>query len=462
MADLVQGGDINKPEQYRVLSLDLYLHNQTSGKVNLLQAYREVGIFENLFEFSLSGYVYVVDTLGMIENLNLTGFTYIKIRLAKFGEDDPDIISKTFRVYKIAERTTETHNREGYTLYFCSEEHVLSEQIKIVKSYPKKLISEVITNILTTDGLNVDSNKIGTIEPTTGLYSFIVPNIKPFEAINWLSSYARSTKYPGADMVFYESTSSGFNFRSIQSIYTDAVYSSYGYSFQNLNQLSFQAGYKSILAYKYINFSDVMQGISDGMYANKLISIDPLLRSSNTSIFNYNDSTASTPSYFSTAKNLNGNPVALEIKNRLGKTVSQSSDAVVKVLVGNSMETTFPAIQNNLNALNSVVPTIAAEIYIPNRTAQIPLANSIRVQFTIPGDIGFSVGKIVYLNLPSFRINLDKSPSTDVYYSGKYLVSAVKHQFNSKGEYHCIAEGITDSVSKSYIMPSTDPKIIGS
>jgi hypothetical protein len=459
MANLVQGGDINKPEQYRVLALELYLHNQTDKKVNLLQAYREVGIFENLFESTMSGYVLVVDTLGMIENLNLTGFNYVRIELAKFGEDDPNIITKIFRVYKIGERVSETNNREGYVLYFCSEENVLSEQTKIAKSYPKKMISDVIKSILTDE---LKTTKIGTIEDTTGQYSFIVPNIKPFEAINWLSIYARSTKYTGADMVFYESSSTGFNFRSIQSIYSDNVYSSYGYSTQNLNQLGFQAGFKSILAYKYIQISDVMQGISDGMYANKLISVDPLLRTSNTTVFNYNDSSASTPSYFSSAKNLNGNPVAIEMKNRLGKTVSQSSDAVVKVLTGNSKETTYQPIQSNQAGLDSIVPSIAVETYIPNRTAQIPLAHSIRVQFTIPGDIGFSVGKIAYLSLPSARINEDKTASVDVYHTGKYLISAVKHQFNSRGEYHCIAEGITDSVSKAYTTPSTDTTVLGS
>jgi len=439
--------------QYRIISLDLYLNNQNYKPVSLIPYYMEVGIFENMFESSISGYVYVLDTLGTIENLNLSGFNYLKIIFTKYGENDTDKIIKTFRVYKIGERTSATNHREGYSLYFCSEEHMISEQIKIVKSYPNTPISDVIKSILTTDGLKVDSSKLGTIEQTTGQYSFIVPNIKPFEAINWLSNYARPMKYPGADMVFYESLKSGFNFRSIQSIYNDNIYNSYGYSPQNLTPLTFENKLNSILAYKYIQISDVMQGISDGMYANKLISIDPLLRSSNTSVFNYNK-------YFSSSDNLNGNPVAIEMNNRLGKSVSQSSDAVVKVLVGNSMERSFPAIQSDLPSLNSTAPNISVETFVPYRTAQIPLAHSVRVQFTIPGDVGFSVGSIIYLNLPSFRYSDDKTPSTDQYFTGKYMVSAVKHQFSSKGEYYCIAEGITDSVSKSYIAPSTNPNII--
>ena len=446
---LLIGSEIYKQEQYRIQSLRLYTHNLFD--VNLLFSYTEIGLFENLFESTMSGYVIVTDIYGMIENLNITGFCYLEINLCKFGENDPNPISKTFRIYKIGERVAETNNKETYTLHFCSEENILSEQIKIAKSYPNKLISDIVTDILGTGGLNVNSSKIGTIEPTTGLYSLVVPNIKPFEAINWLSTYARPTQYPGADMVFYESSDKGFNFRSIQSIYKDTVYAVYGYSPQNIQALGFSGGFYSILAYKYVQISDVMQGISDGMYANKLISVDPLLRYSNTTIFSYNDNSGSTPSYYSSAGNLNGNPVSVEIKNRTGKSVSQTSDAVVKVMTGNSRQTTFPAIQNNIDNLKTVVPNIAVETYIPNRTAQIPLANAIRVQFTIPGDIRLCVGKIVRLNLPSFRYNNDGTPNIDVYYSGNYMVSAVKHQFTKTGTYHCIVEGIADSVSKEYV-----------
>jgi hypothetical protein len=447
---------IYKPQQYRILSMTLYMNNQSLAPVDLLPIYHEVGIYENLFEgAAVSGYVFVTDVLGLIENLNLSGFNYVNIKLSKFGEDDQNAISRTFRVYKIGERQTINNNKEVYSLHFCSEEQILSEQIKIVKSYPNTQISTIIKAILNADGLKVDSSKLGTIEDTKGQYSFIVPNLRPFEAINWLATYARPLSNPGADMLFYETAMSGFNFRSLQSIYNDPVYTSFGYSPQNLSQLSFDDQYRSILAYSYLQISDIIQGINDGMFANKLVSIDPLLRSSNTTTFNYSN-------YFSTSQHLNQYPVSVEMNNRLGKTTSQNADASFKLLVGNSLERTYSGIKaKGAAAIASTAPDIGVETYIPNRTAQIPLANAIRVQVTVPGDPALNVGKVVKLNLPSFRYKDDGTPNVDVYFSGKYIISAVKHQFNSRGLYHCIAEAISDSVSKPYINPITDNSIVG-
>jgi hypothetical protein len=64
------------------------------------------------------------------------------------------------------------------------------------------------------------------MQQTEGLYDFVIPYKKPFEAINWLSNYATAVGKEGADFLFYEN-SEGFNFFSLQNLFTQAPYTTY-------------------------------------------------------------------------------------------------------------------------------------------------------------------------------------------------------------------------------------------
>ena len=57
-------------------------------------------------------------------------------------------------------------NTSVYSLYFCSEELILSEQNKIRKTYSGTKISDIIKNTLDNNPLKVPSNKINKIEDT--------------------------------------------------------------------------------------------------------------------------------------------------------------------------------------------------------------------------------------------------------------------------------------------------------
>jgi hypothetical protein len=104
--------------------------------------------------------------------------------------------------------------------------------------------------------------------------------MKPFEAISWLSTYARPNLSGaiGADMLFFE-TKLGFNFRSIQSMIKDDIYATYKYQAKNLDKKiqSIQEETITVLEYELNKPYDILNEITSGTLANQLISIDPLL-----------------------------------------------------------------------------------------------------------------------------------------------------------------------------------------
>jgi len=157
-------------------------------KFELKRLMIDMSYYEDLYSFTASGYVTVTDSQGFIELFQLTGNEFIEVNFGKVknGSNNND---QLFRVYKVGgKKPAGNLNTETYTLYFCSEELLLSEQIKISKSYTGQKISTIVENILV-DKLKVPSSKINNIESTTGLYDFVIPRLKPFEAISWLSTY---------------------------------------------------------------------------------------------------------------------------------------------------------------------------------------------------------------------------------------------------------------------------------
>jgi hypothetical protein len=362
----------------------------------------------------LSGYVMIVEASGFIETLAVNGTEFLRLTFSKFG-DRSNQIDKLFRVYKLGKRKLEgTMYKESYVLYFCSEELLLSEQYKISKRYKDQLVSDNVSDILN-NYLKIPNNKKGTIETTYGKYNFIIPTLKPFDAINWMTNYARpNPQNPGADMLFYEDKN-GFQYRSLQSLMKQTSYYTYTYKPKNIDSRDLNSDVHNVLTYEFLDTFDTLNGITSGTFANQLISINPLTRSKKVTNFSYDV-------YQKSAKNLNPYSIIDDSTNRNGDTLSQTSQAMLKLIFSN--------FDSGTNSYVAGVPGAAgndiyAETFIPNRTAQLGLANYTRLRISVPGDCNLTVGRVLTFNLTSR--NTKNNGALDKYYSGNYFITGVRH-----------------------------------
>jgi hypothetical protein len=433
---------ISEPGQFVLSTAKLYLSNLQPFE--LKPSMIELCIKEDLFSFASSGYILITDSSGFIEKYNISGFNYIELIFSKTGNSDPNSIkhSRVYRVFSIGKRFQTSRTNEQYAIEFCSEELLLSEQIKIAKGYKERYISNMILDIMY-EYLETNEKKINIVEETKGKYSFVVPNLRMFEAISWLSTYAQpaNSDHIGADMIFFENRE-GYNFRSLQSMMSDRVYNSYHYSPQNLSQTSLNYDSNAMLSYKFTKMFDTLEAIKSGAFANKIIAIDPLIRHVDVKTFDYEK-------YFEQSKHLNSDKVTTGYVNRFGKKVNEMYDSVVKVATTNADQRTFDSIKNY--SPRSVAPSIGLEVYIPNRTAQLSLINYTKIEFVVPGDPGLAVGNVINLGIPSYSTpQTTTKANLDEYHSGRYLVSAISHiMVGPNGSYYCNVEAIKDSVSKT-------------
>jgi hypothetical protein len=450
--NIVEHNGIYLPQDYSLNSLNLL--TASGQKIELEKLMIEMSYYEDIYSFVVSGHITIMDAQGFHELLPLTGNEFIEINFSKTS-NQINGINRNFRVYKMGPKiTTSNMNTDIYTLYFCSEEMILSEQNKLSKSYKGKKISDIIKNILTDNGptgvFQLSNKRIQKIEETMGMYDFVVPKFKPFETISWLSNYARPQKSGpsgGADMLFFE-TKDGFNFRSLQSMFSDSIYAEYKYEAENLNKntQTIKDKITNVLQYEVSKPYDILNEIGSGTFANRIVTIDPLARTVTTKDFNYTDYKAKNGS-------LDKNEVSPELTNRLGKTQSKSPEGVLKLAFGNSAQQDVAYVKQQ----GGVAKDINIETYVPNRTAQISLANYTTIKAVIPGDPGITAGKTIKFTLLTLKPDLNKKDE-DKHYSGKYLVSAVRHILSSDGSYQTVLELSKDSsVTKYPSINSSNP-----
>ena len=118
-------------------------------------------------------------------------------------------------------------------------------------------------------------------------------------------------------------------------------------------------------------------------------------------------------------------------KNRLKKTVYDTppedlNHGTLRMVASNSEQKKQPFLSGAPNSLSN---DIFIEKYMPNRVAQIALANHTRVRITVPGNVDVCVGLTADFNVFGVAATTTQKSERDPdpYLSGKYLVTAVRH-----------------------------------
>lgn len=401
----------------------------------------ELSYFEDIFGDSISGELFLSDAQGLLEKLEFHGNEYIRFA---FGKDNsPDIrIDKTFRIYKVSRRQVNASvNGEAYVMHFCSDELFVSEQYKVSKSYKGKKISEIVDNILRKYiKASTEKYKQTNIQDTLGVYDLIVPNFKPFEAINWLAMYAKSAT-DGADMVFYENKE-GFHFKSLHTLFEQDPYWSYQYRIKNTSLTSNEKDKAhqvfNVQGYEILDSFDTLKGITSGMFANRTMTVDPLLRRWNTTDFDYNK-------FHSRYDTRQQYPFVNNAENRFGDALYETPLACFKLAYTNKNQEIATYVKDHTG---SVVKDMFVENFLSKRKAQLCINNYNRVKLYIAGDPNITVGMTVDFDLLTIDpADKQHKKKKDELYSGTYLVTAVRHIIQTAA-YNTVIEIVKESLPK--------------
>ena len=405
----------------------------------------ELSYFEDIYGFCRSGYVMLRDGVGFLDAFSITGGEKIEILI---GGPVPMPLDRTmeFTIYKIGERKpTGNMNSEFYKLYFCNKDLLTNEQTKVSKSYKGKKISDIVRDILKTYLKTKTDFKITN---TTGVYDFVVPMMKPYQAISWLSNFAIPEVHgasgplqAGADMFFFESAE-GYKFVSLSQLTNSYVPPNRKYKYQqnNLNEQNAEYYYEhqSVLAIDFVQSSNILKDISSGAFANKVIAVDPLTKTTTTQVFDYEK-------FLVNNAPQNGNGINPNIKTPDGLKPNQTPETNLKVVLTNSQQ----KYANYVKATNkeAVSQDLFTQQTLSQRTAQTALFNHTVVKIVVPGDPTLSVGQTLEFQYPKLTMQKN-SRELDPTYSGVYLITSVRHILQSTGVYQTVLEIAKNSSKK--------------
>ena len=78
--------------------------------------------------------------------------------------------------------------------------------------------------------------------------------------------------------------------------------------------------------------------------------------------------------------------------------------------------------------------------------------NALNIEITVPGSTEVNIGDIVHFSLPKYAPATDNDKKDqDVYLTGRYLISAARHQVSITSKKHTLVLAlIKDSFNKAY------------
>jgi len=384
-----------------------------------------VTIYEDIFSPFMTGSLTLRESYDLVNLFPFVGEEMIEIEIITPTLDETQNIKGVFYIYKMTDRVLLGDRQVGYVLHFISNEAVIDLNKKISKVYSGK--PEDIVKSLVTDTFNgLQSTKEVFVEPTNKDIKFISNFWSPAKCINYATSFAVNSN-DAANYVFFENRY-GFYFVSLDTLYTNGLYQSFtkdGYTRDSLpgggdakNPIE---DYRRIEELVIPNGFDYMDKVRSGLYSSKLVSYD--LNKKIYNVKNYD-----IKQKYDRWNHLNPYPV-------LGNNV---------IFRANSLLINYPRDNANFSGYGDATNFK----YAQERISLMKLAESGKIEITVPGRSDYTAGQKVAVTLNKIEpVNKedDDQDLVDKMFSGYYIISAINH-YVTRDRHECHMELIKDSL----------------
>jgi hypothetical protein len=211
--------------KYELKSVKLY-DPQTGKYGSSLDAMvTEISIIESIDFPGIRATISITDSVSGYTKF--VGNEYLQLQFSL-----PDLQqskSYLFKVYRVGP-IIRLEKRAKYNIECISQEAYINESKNVFGSFKEKKVSDIVKQLLTDDkyGMQVAKEKYNEsyIEETKDKFKCVIPNMRVFDAINWLAGKAvrkdKKANFYQAGFIFYENYD-GFHFKSFDKIIEDAV-----------------------------------------------------------------------------------------------------------------------------------------------------------------------------------------------------------------------------------------------
>lgn len=407
-----------QPTSANQVSIHKILIATPQGKsVDITFLFTEMFIKESISMTSVNGSIVIEDDKDIYEFLPILGQELISVTFEMLDE----FFTYVFRIYKVSEIERLSGRKSRYTLFFVSPEMLINEKNRISRAYANMKYSDMVENILQVD---IGTSKDIAIETTQNVMTHIVPNLRPFAAINQI--LRKSVSNSGeSNYIFFEDRR-GFLAVPMSSFVSSPTKYTYTYRERSTEGIvGFQRPF-DITAMQMPSLSNVLTLTNDGFFASQLHSIDLLQRKVDIYEYDYF-------SLFDEISHLNPEPLFLEEEefNVEGKQYfTYSSETGRDSSYITSHDSNFK-------------PDISSQ-YRARRRVQTLMFASYIVEIAITGNPLLYVGDVIEINYPARAIQGEQRQHNMM--SGRGVVTSITHVFGNNGNYAQRVETVKDSL----------------
>ena len=446
--------EIKHSGDYNLGTIDVI--NVNGESVPIHPMVQELNIFEDIEANAITGYAVLVDNLNLINKIPLQGTERLAFKLATPGTSGRQLMVDAteesgypFYIYALTDKKVISDTTVSYIIHFASRDFMRNTRTRVSQAYDGALHQSVIS--IFRDPLGLNSRKSLTYEETRNSDKVVIPNLRPFDAINLISQKAISKNSESAGYYFYETTK-GFHFRSYESMLTlqgkfarnELITLRYQPTANVIHNRKTEDNIYNAQSYEFIQHYDTAAQQAAGTYGSKVIMHNIYDKSYEIKSYEYHKEFSK---HFQTDRVGNGSmhnyPVSKTPVDDDGLNVSEYTDSYV-CLKG----TTRYLHNRNTGSFGSTVDneglTEATRISQHN---QIHGSNVLKI--VMSGHSYLQAGDVIFFEVPPVEVerrrDINTGYSFDEHHSGRYLVTKLRHRV-AGGEYKMILECIKDSV----------------
>ena len=433
--------EVKKSTDFKVNELTLVTK---AGSIDITSIFEEINIYDSMFLPVMSGTIMIRDSVGLSGKLLFDGSESILMDISKDENSDIAKFKKAFRVYKQSNRKNDNQTSESSILHFVSDELLFSDQQRVNQSY-ETTYSGVAEKILQNYLKVPPSNLGGIYEPTSGLRKIVVPNLRPFDAIEWCAKRALD-KNGSPNYVFFQNLV-GYNFASLSTLLAQQEILDIKFEVKNQPGKNSLDEISSARSLEVLAQNDTIEKTRSGVNAGKFIGFDPMTRSFASKNISFGD-------HYSGMKHGNDNPNFTSMQNRDGQLNDAAFESKKVVsLFGTARQYSEYIKKNDPTSISKVE---SQENYIFQRKAILQNLMSKRLKLVMPGNFQLTSGFNVNVTAPSFSLKQKGDSNDDPSLSGKYVIVATR-QIIGYEKHETIIEVATTSTNNEFI-PSSNPR----
>jgi hypothetical protein len=425
------------PKSINVKSIIIQAANGTW--VEISNQFVEINIWQDIYKNFTSGNIVLLDAHDLISKVPIVGEETISIIIQKPGSDKET--TDTYSTYSVSNRKYASESSQVYQINFCSSHAIINNLTRVSKSYTGTYV-DIAKQIFIDSFYTVPfgyigaQKKIQVLDESQSLETdtVVIPNLHPFDAINWVLSKAHQTHH-SANYAFYE-ISGGFHIRSFNDLVNSKSQGEIFFTPKNIERIeNASQNIHNADEFNIVRLPNHLESIRNGTYAATVIEHDMLEKKINTKVYNYKDNFLNS-NRLQPGENQDRSTyrVATDKKGFLlnhngdafNKRVWEFSES--KFYVESEHKYKHDGIDNESNQPASML-----------RNAYFNQLDSIIVNVLVPGDARLQIGKVVKFNLRSYGTIEDTATPNDKLISGRYLITKARHIIKNN-EYTTVLE----------------------